>query len=96
LIRGSGGKGKYAGGDGQRFAYRNIGTLPIHISNVTEKINHQAYGLLGGSAGKKGNLYVRTKSGKKRFTPPKGHDYLQPGEELVMELPGGGGYGRSK
>ena len=96
LIRGSGGKGKYAGGDGQRFAYRNTGTLPIHISNVTEKINHQAYGLLGGSPGKKGNLYIRTIAGKKRFTPPKGHDYLQPGEELVMELPGGGGYGRSK
>lgn len=96
LIKGSGGNGKYPGGDGQRFAYKNIGTLPIHISNVTEKINHQAYGLLGGSSGKKGNLYVRTAAGKKRFTPPKGHDYLQPGEELVMELPGGGGYGKPK
>jgi N-methylhydantoinase B len=96
LIRGSGGKGKYSGGDGQRFAYRNIGNTPIHISNVTEKINHQAYGLLGGNPGRKGNLYVRTAQGKKRFTPPKGHDYLQPGEELVMELPGGGGYGRAK
>lgn len=96
LIRGSGGNGEYPGGEGQRFAYRNIGALPIHISNVTEKINHQAYGLLGGFQGKKGNLYVRTAAGEKRFTPPKGHDYLQPGEELVMELPGGGGYGRPK
>jgi N-methylhydantoinase B len=95
LISGSGGKGKYKGGNGQRFAYRNIGKYPIQISNVTEKINNQAYGLFGGEPGKKGNVYIKMPDGKKRFTPPKGHDKLLPGEELVMELPGGGGYGRA-
>lgn len=93
LIKGSGGKGKFSGGMGQKFAYKNIGETPIHISNVTEKIKHQAYGLFGGQAGKKGKLYIIKTDGKKRFTPPKGHDQLNPGEELVMELPGGGGYG---
>lgn len=93
LIHESGGKGAYNGGPGQRFAYKNIGKFPIQISNVTEKINHQAYGLFGGEAGKKGNIYVITNEGNKRFTPPKGHDILLSGEELVMELPGGGGYG---
>jgi N-methylhydantoinase B len=94
LIQSSGGLGKYKGGNGQRFAYKNIGKYPIQISNVTEKINNQAYGLFGGKEGKKGNVFIRTIEGKKRFTPPKGHDKLQPGEELVMELPGGGGYGK--
>jgi N-methylhydantoinase B len=94
LIANSGGSGKYKGGNGQRFAYKNIGKHPIQISNVTEKINNQAYGLFGGKEGKKGSVFVRTLQGKKRFTPPKGHDKLMPGEELVMELPGGGGYGR--
>lgn len=94
LITGSGGAGKYRGGEGQRFAYRNIGKFPIQISNVTEKINNRAYGLFGGKEGRKGAVYVRDQQGKKRFTPPKGHDKLLPGEELVMELPGGGGYGR--
>jgi N-methylhydantoinase B len=94
LIANSGGAGKYKGGSGQRFAYKNIGKLPIQISNVTEKINNQAYGLFGGKEGRKGALYIRTSTGKKRFTPPKGHDKLLPGEELVMELPGGGGYGK--
>lgn len=94
LIANSGGKGKYKGGDGQRFAYKNIGKYPIQISNVTEKINNTAYGLFGGEDGKKGNIFIRTAAGKKRFTPPKGHDKLLPGEELVMELPGGGGYGK--
>jgi N-methylhydantoinase B len=94
LIQNSGGLGKYKGGNGQRFAYKNIGKYPIQISNVTEKINNQAYGLFGGKEGKKGYVFIRTLQGKKRFTPPKGHDKLQPGEELVMELPGGGGYGK--
>jgi N-methylhydantoinase B len=96
LLKGSGGKGKYPGGEGQRFSYRNIGSTPIQISNVTEKINHQAYGLLGGESGKRGKVFVKMANGKKRHTPPKGHDKLLPGEELVMELPGGGGYGRAK
>lgn len=93
LLRGSGGAGRYPGGMGQRFAYRNVGTRPIQISNVTEKLNHQAYGLFGGEPGRKGRLFVRRPDGTERFTPPKGHDKLLPGEELVMELPGGGGYG---
>jgi N-methylhydantoinase B len=94
LITGSGGAGRYRGGDGQRFAYRNVGKYPIQISNVTEKINNRAYGLFGGESGRKGRVFVRTPQGKKRFTRPKGHDQLMPGEELVMELPGGGGYGK--
>ena len=94
LIENSGGKGKYKGGNGQRFAYKNIGTTPIQISNVSEKLNTLAYGLFGGGEGKRGKLFIRTIQGKKRFTPPKGHDKLFPGEELVMELPGGGGYGK--
>ncbi len=94
LIKDSGGKGKYKGGMGQIFSYKNIGKHPIQISNVTEKINHQAYGLFGGEEGKKGNIYIVKTNGEKRFTPPKGHDKLLEGEELVMELPGGGGYGK--
>ncbi len=94
IIAGSGGAGKYRGGNGQRFGYKNIGKHAIQISNVTEKINNRAYGLFGGKEGKKGRVFIRTLAGKKRFTPPKGHDKLLPGEELVMELPGGGGYGK--
>jgi N-methylhydantoinase B len=92
-IKGSGGNGKYKGGMGQRFAYKNIGKTPIHISNVTEKINNKAYGLFGGKEGKSGKIYIVTALGKRRHTPIKGHDKLYSGEELVMELPGGGGYG---
>jgi N-methylhydantoinase B len=94
LVEGSGGNGQFKGGLGQRFAYKNIGQNPLQISNVTEKINHTAYGLFGGEAGQKGKLFIRKPDGSTRFTPPKGHDKLMPNEELVMQLPGGGGYGR--
>jgi N-methylhydantoinase B len=95
LLKNSGGNGKFKGGMGQRFAYKNIGKYPIQISNVTEKLNTHAYGLFGGEPGSKGLVFIKTTEGKKRFTPPKGHDYLQTGETLVMELPGGGGYGKA-
>ena len=81
-------------GEGQRFIYKNISKSPIQISNVSEKINNQAYGLFGGKPGRKGYLFIRMANGKKKITPPKGHDKLMPGEALVMELPGGGGYGK--
>ncbi len=42
---------------------------------------------------KSGKIYIVTALGKRRHTPIKGHDKLYSGEELVMELPGGGGYG---
>ncbi|MCX8019048.1 MAG: hydantoinase B/oxoprolinase family protein [Chitinophagaceae bacterium] len=96
LIPGSGGSGKFPGGDGQRFSYKNISKRPLQISNVTEKIKTQAYGLFGGEHGRKGDIFVITKDGKRRYTPPKGIDYLQPDEILVMELPGGGGYGKAE
>jgi N-methylhydantoinase B len=94
LIKGSGGLGKFKGGEGQRFIYKNISKSPIQISNVSEKINNQAYGLFGGKPGRKGYLFIRMANGKKKITPPKGHDKLMPGEAVVMELPGGGGYGK--
>jgi N-methylhydantoinase B len=94
LIKRSGGRGQWNGGDGQRFSYKNVGKYPIQISNVTEKIKTKAYGLFGGEEGKKGQIYILTSAGKKRFTPPKGHDILHINETLVMELPGGGGYGK--
>ncbi|MBK9564218.1 MAG: hydantoinase B/oxoprolinase family protein [Saprospiraceae bacterium] len=69
-----------------------MGKTPIHISNVTEKINNKAYGLLGKKGGKVAR-YILSQHSKRRHTPIKRHDKLYSGEELVMELPGGGGYG---
>ena len=89
LVNGSAGNGKYRGGLGQRFGFKNIGEDPLNISLLTEKTATVAKGLLGGEDGSLGSLEIIPD----RPFPRKGLDKLNPGEELILTLPGGGGYG---
>lgn len=89
LVANSAGAGAYRGGLGQRFGFKNIGEKPLNISLLTEKTQTSARGILGGGDGSMGALEIIPK----RDFPPKGLDKLYPGEELILTLPGGGGYG---
>ena len=89
LVPDSGGKGKYRGGLGQRFSFKNVGDKPLNISLLTEKTQTVAKGIIEGQDGQKGSLQIITE----RDFPPTGLDKLHPGEELILTLPGGGGYG---
>ena len=89
LVPDSGGKGKYRGGLGQRFSFKNVGDKPLNISLLTEKTQTVAKGIIEGQDGQKGSLQIIPE----REFPPKGLDKLHPGEELILTLPGGGGYG---
>ena len=89
LVPDSGGKGKYRGGLGQRFSFKNVGDKPLNISLLTEKTQTVAKGIIEGQDGQKGSLQIIPD----REFPPKGLDKLHPGEELILTLPGGGGYG---
>lgn len=89
LIPDSGGKGKYRGGLGQRFGIKMIGPEPINISILTEKTITVPHGIMGGEKAAGGKMTIKPH----RFLPPKGLDKLYPGEEVIFELPGGGGYG---
>ncbi|MEM8764036.1 MAG: hydantoinase B/oxoprolinase family protein [Bacteroidota bacterium] len=89
LVPNSGGKGKYRGGLGQRFSFKNVGDKPLNISLLTEKTQTVAKGIIKGQDGQKGSLQIIPE----REFPPKGLDKLHPGEELILTLPGGGGYG---
>jgi N-methylhydantoinase B len=92
LANGSAGEGEYRGGLGQVFAFKNIGSVPINLSLLTEKTITQSKGLLGGGDSAMGKIEIRPH----RKIAPKGLDKLQPGEELILTLPGGGGYGEAK
>jgi len=48
LIPNSAGQGKYRGGLGQRFSFKNIGENPINVSMVAEKTKTRAKGILEG------------------------------------------------
>ncbi len=89
LVKNSGGNGQYRGGLGQRFGFKNVSDESINISLLTEKTVTAAKGLLQGQDGAMGGFEIIPE----RPFPAKGLDKLNPGEELILTLPGGAGYG---
>jgi N-methylhydantoinase B len=92
LRRGSGGAGKYRGGDG---IVREIELLAdAQLSLLSDRRTIAPYGLAGGRAGAKGKneLIVR---GKRKKLPSKCTFRAPAGASIRVESPGGGGWGRS-
>jgi N-methylhydantoinase B len=89
LRRGSGGAGRFKGGDG---VVREIEALaPLHYSLITERRRHPPPGADGGEPGACGrNLLDGEELG------PKSIGELAAGQRLRIETPGGGGFGRPK
>lgn len=86
VRRGSGGAGKYSGGDG---VVRELEFLrPVKISILSERRARVPFGLAGGAAGARGRniLDGREISGKVGVE-------AEAGSRLRIETPGGGGYG---
>ena len=81
---GSGGEGKYAGGDGIVRELQFQDTADVTI--LADRHKRGPYGLQGGASGAPGNCGGRPS--KTRFT-------IQPGETLHIETPGGGGWGKN-
>jgi 5-oxoprolinase (ATP-hydrolysing) len=89
----SGGGGKHVGGAGIR---RELEFLePVSVSFITQHRTQGPYGLAGGAAGQPGKQYLMEPSGRREWLPPIGAKHLNAGDRLVLETPGGGGYGRS-
>ncbi len=88
LIPGSGGAGRFRGGDGQRVTIRSGAAGPLKVSVLGERVRYPAMGSMGGSPGRPGFVRVdgTTYPSKAVFTLP-------PGGTLVLETPGGGGLG---
>ena len=85
----SGGPGRYRGGLGQVMELEIITGAPANHSCMYDRTGNPAQGLLGGEPGKTGS--VRLSDGGKPH--PKSHYVLQPGQHVILALPGGGGYG---
>jgi len=91
IREGSGGKGRYSGGDG---IIREIELLvKSQVTLLSERRIIPPYGLSGGDPGAMGENYV-IKSGRKQPLPGKGIITLDGGDRLVVKTPGGGGYGK--
>lgn len=92
IRRGSGGEGDFRGGDGIVREY--LFKIPSTVSIVSERRKTQPYGLSGGSPGKMGeNYHLDSKTGKKIKLPGKVSLDVVSGDRIIIETPGGGGFG---
>ncbi len=91
IRRGSGGAGRWPGGDGSRRRIRFL--RPMEAIIVASRRTVAPHGLAGGAPGAPGRQWVERLDGS--VTPLKGQDraMLADGEVLGLETPGGGGYG---
>jgi len=87
LRRGSGGEGRWRGGDG---LVREMEFLaPLNLSLLTQHRVVAPYGLAGGGDGATGRQAI----GDDALQGITARE-VQPGDRLVIETPGGGGYGK--
>ncbi len=93
LRRGSGGAGLHRGGDG---LVRRIRFLePMTASILSNHRRVAPFGLAGGHPGKTGRNVLRRRDGSEVELPACVTVEVATGEAIVIETPGGGGYGKA-
>jgi N-methylhydantoinase B len=87
IVPDSGGAGRYRGGVAQRMVIRNTSKFPLSHSMFYSRQKHPAQGVLGGEAGAPNFIAI---NGKQLEKPVGRHDVF-PGDEVTIQMPGGGG-----
>jgi N-methylhydantoinase B len=88
----SGGAGEHRGGLGQVMEVEHREGAPFGIFATFERVKHPARGRDGGKAGGNGRLSLASGTELKA----KGFQTIPAGDRLVVEMPGGGGFGDPK
>ncbi len=88
---GSGGAGAHRGGDGAVRRLRFLEPLTAAIVSSSRRV--APYGLAGGLPGACGRTAVERADGTVEELPGVAQTIMAPGDVLVVETPGGGGYG---
>jgi N-methylhydantoinase B len=92
LRPGSGGKGKYRGGDG---IVREIEVLTdADVTILSERRKRGPWGLAGGGEGARGKTEIVRLDGTVETLRSKDSARLKKGERVRVSSPGGGGYGK--
>ncbi|MGW1144316.1 hydantoinase B/oxoprolinase family protein [Streptomyces sp. NPDC002454] len=88
---GSGGTGRWHGGDGavRRILFRE----PMTVSTLCGHRRVPPYGLAGGAPGDLGAARIERRDGTVLHLEGSDSTRVRPGDVLVVETPGGGGYG---
>jgi N-methylhydantoinase B len=88
----SGGAGRHRGGDGLVRAYEFLQSAEITL--LSDRRITRPYGLEGGQPGQPGCNYLK-RNGIEQEVAGKCSLSIEAGDALIIETPGGGGYGTS-
>jgi 5-oxoprolinase (ATP-hydrolysing) len=91
IRRGSGGAGRWRGGDGSVRRVRFLEPLVAAILSGHRRV--APHGMAGGGPGMTGRNWVRRAGGKVVQLGACDQIEMRPGDCFVIETPGGGGYG---
>ena len=91
LRPGSGGAGQWRGGVGIERAFTAL--APIQISLLGERKKIRPWGINGGVPGQPSDYLVRKENGRSLQLGAKDSTVLVPGDTLIIQTAGGGGYG---
>ena len=90
LREGSGGAGTHKGGDGQVIEIENRYGETMELLAAFDRIGHPPRGRSGGGNGAPGSAHL---SGGKTLAG-KGTQEIPGGQRLILNTPGGGGFGQ--
>jgi 5-oxoprolinase (ATP-hydrolysing) len=93
IRAGSGGVGRWRGGNGGRRRIRFL--EPMTASILANSRTEAPFGLAGGGAGSAGRNWVERADGSRVDLPHIGSVEMGEGDVFVIETPGGGGFGVS-
>jgi len=91
IREGSGGAGRFRGGDGAVRRVRFLESLTAAILSGRRKI--APYGMAGGSPGEVGKTWVERSDGRRDELEYADETRMEPGDVFVVSTPSGGGYG---
>jgi 5-oxoprolinase (ATP-hydrolysing) len=91
MRRGSGGAGRWKGGDGLEREYEF--RAPVTVSLLTERRSLAPWGLAGGAPGAAGRNQLKRFGGTLTALSGKATVQAEVGDRLRIETPGGGGFG---
>ncbi len=91
----SGGAGQFRGGLGQRIEMSAANDAAFLVFLSVERLKFPALGRAGGRPGAPGRIRLEGtgREGTGKDIPGKGELRVEPGQRLIFETPGGGGFG---
>jgi 5-oxoprolinase (ATP-hydrolysing) len=91
IRKGSGGTGRHVGGCG--LVRQILALRKLEVSLVTSRRNTRPFGLAGGESGAAGGNWHVLSDGSARALGSSAQLSIEAGESILIETPGGGGFG---